>query len=178
MTLVARTTNLPLPRKDNQPGRCFDIVAPQVVIAKYFFYLHTLVGKHIVEIAEGEFGNTFCIKMPGRLMILIRNLDLFIEMILILPLGNMKCHFIDRSCKRSFLVLPGVMYVEVIYHKQSTLAQTLGNGPDGIIVLSPGSEITKAGKKIKCVLEIVDPKKITHIVLVKMQVCCFLQPGF
>ena len=150
----------------------------QLVIAKNLFDLHTLISKHIVEVAQRKLGYPFCIKMPGRLVVFICNLDLLKKMFLILPFGNMKCYLVDGSGKGSLLLLLCMVHIEVIDYKQTAFSQTLGNGSDGIIMLSPGAEIPETGKEIKCVLEIVDPEKLAHVVLVKMQLFRFLKPCF
>src|SRR5262249_50455509 len=91
-------------------------------------------------------------------------------MFLIMPAGKMKRNIKNDCVFALYKMVFHVMRVEIIDHKDAGWFQTLSHCPHGIIMLAACVEISEACKKIKSIIEIINVKRQSHIVLEKMEI--------
>src|SRR5687767_12480620 len=107
----------------------------------------------------------------------IFNNDFLIKMCFIVPAVYSVLCSVDFFFFMVHQVLFCIMYIQVIYNKYPIPFQTCADCSHSIIMFSSGLEITKAGKKIKSIIKIINPERQAHVMLVKFKIFLFISPG-
>ena len=104
----------------------------------------------------------------------IMDRDLFVKMCFIIPANDLigsPCHVLHFLMHQMIFC---IMHVEIINDKNSVRSKARSDGSHRIVVFTPCCKVTKAGKEIKRIVKIVDPKRQSHVVLVKIQIVLLL----
>jgi len=153
-----------------------DIEGFQPVAAEDVADRQSAAGQHVIEIAEGEPGNSFGI-FQWFLQVGICNLYPLVEMSGISPPGNIVDHAVDHVFRSVDEVLLYVMFVEIIQHEDPLFPEGERYHFYNAVIITWGPEIAEAGEEVEGVIEAVRTKDLPHVMNVEIQVIVAELPG-
>ena len=158
-----------LPSYNNESWSLAYIVRTQLVIAKHLLYLDFLIGQHLGKIAQAELGHLLG-KLERLFQRRVLHNDALEKMRVVVPAVYFIAGVLHRFRLVVHKVVLGIMHIQIIKQDGAFRIKVLCKGPHRIVVLAAGAEIPKGGKEVKNVIEIIDPGRQAHVLLIKMQV--------